>query len=325
MNTTSLFYRTIAVNIPILLFAAVAALAGDADGLVWHREDGAVALHKKDWEIWRFRYGKEDGKAAFHPLSLPGGPVMTCYRNEDHPWHRGMWFSWEFINGLDYWKEDKTGVAEGLTETSHVRIETRGDFTARISLDVSYRPPKGEPVLMEKRTLAVSAPDASGVYHIDWTMAFKAMGQDVLLDRDPMPGEPNGKGYGGFSGLTVRFAREMTDIQISSSSGPLDFPEKDRRIRRKKETAADYSGSVENQVVGIAYLDNPKNLNAPTPWYIEDNRRMKFFNPSVLEYGPHTLKAGESMTLRYRAILHFGRWDAGRLRAEVDRYVKEQE
>ena len=50
----------------------------------------------------------------------------------------------------------------------------------------------------------------------------------------------------------------------------------------------------------------------------------KYFNPSVLCYGPHTLKAGQSMTLRYRAMMHFGRWDAERLRVEADRYVKAQ-
>jgi len=24
--------------------------------------------------------------------------------NEDHVWHLGYWFSWKYINGVNYWK-----------------------------------------------------------------------------------------------------------------------------------------------------------------------------------------------------------------------------
>jgi hypothetical protein len=308
--------------IALLLPLTVMAQAGHDAGFVWQREAGSVALRKGEQVVWQFRYGKQEAKPAFHPLALPGGPVMTCYRNEDHPWHRGMWFSWKLINGLNYWEEDKAGVSEGLTEWRNVRIDARRDFTARIALDAAYRPPKAKPVLTEKRLIEVSAPDAQGIYHIDWSMTFKALDKDVLLDRTPILGEPDGKGSGGYSGLAVRFARETTDIQVSSSGGPMKFPGKGYRGIRTKATAADYSGSVENQVVGIALVDDPGNLNAPSPWWIIDNEHMKFFNPSVLEYGPHTLKAKQIMTLRYRAIVHPGRWDAERLRREADRYLK---
>lgn len=293
--------------------------ASGVGGLAWRREDDSVALLKGDQVLWQFRYGKREAKPAFHPLALPGGPVMTCYRNEDHPWHRGFWFSWKSINGLNYWEENKEGVSEGLTEWRDVKIDTRRDFTARIAMDVVYRPPKGEPVLTERRLIEVSAPGAEGAYHLDWTMTFKALGKDVFLDRTPIPGEPDGKAHGGYAGLAVRFAREMTGIQVSTSEGPIAFT---KGGYRGKAIAADYSGIVENRELGIAILDNPKNLNAPSPWWIIDNKNMKYLNPAVLGTGPHTLKAGESMTLRYRAITHFGRWDAGRLRAESARYLK---
>jgi hypothetical protein len=309
------------VIIGLLALAAVAH-ASDAGDFAWQRGQGSVALLKGKQTVWQFRYGKEEAKPAFHPLALPGGPVITCYRNEDHPWHRGMWFSWKLVNGLNYWEEDKAGVSEGLTETNNVRIDTRRDFTARITMDMIYRPPNSEPVLTEKRVLEVSAPDAQGVYHIDWMMTFTALDKDVFLDRTPIPGEPDGKGHGGYSGLAVRFARETTDIQVSTSDGPIAFT---NGGYRGKAIAADYSGTVDNKVVGIAFLDHPKNLNAPSPWWIIDNKKnMKYFNPSVLCFGPHTLKAGQGMTLRYRAIMHFGRWDAERLLAESERYVKAQ-
>ena len=36
---------------------------------------------------------------------------------------------------------------------------------------------------------------------------------------------------------------------------------------------------------------------------------MSFFSPAVLCYEPITLQAGERLTLRYRVIVHPGRWN----------------
>jgi len=76
---------------------------------------------------------------------------------------------------------------------------------------------------------------------------------------------------------------------------------------------------IDQQEAGIAILDHPKNLNAPTPWYAINDQTMRYFSPAVLCCKPHTLQAGQSLTLRYRLIIHPGRWDAKRLRSERDR------
>ena len=43
----------------------------------------------------------------------------------------------------------------------------------------------------------------------------------------------------------------------------------------------------------------------------------------MITYGPYTLKARQSFTLRYRVIAHAGRWDAKQLEAEFRRFVQE--
>jgi hypothetical protein len=302
-----------------LLASALFAQAADAGRFTWKRDAESSALLQDNQEVWRFRHGKEDAKPAFHPLSFPGGPVLTCFRNEDHPWHRGMWFSWKFINGLNYWEEDKvTGESEGRTEWRNAKVDTRPDFTARITMGLSYRPTNGQPVLAEQRMIEVSRPDEQGVYHIDWTMTFTAL-KEVLLDRTPIPGEPEGKGHGGYAGLSVRFARELTNIQVMADSGPIVLT---NGTYRGKALAADYSGTLEDREIGIAFLDAPGNLNSPSPWWIIDLKAMKYFSPAVLCFQPHTLKGGQAMTLRYRALVHPGRWDAGRLRRESEQYAR---
>jgi hypothetical protein len=47
---------------------------------------------------------------------------------------------------------------------------------------------------------------------------------------------------------------------------------------------------------------------------------MSFFSPAVICYEPITLEPGQSVVLRYRVFVHPGRWDAGRLRAESERF-----
>jgi hypothetical protein len=49
---------------------------------------------------------------------------------------------------------------------------------------------------------------------------------------------------------------------------------------------------------------------------------MHYFSPAVICYQPHTVKAGERLALRYRVIVHSGRWDAERLRRAEARFAE---
>jgi hypothetical protein len=113
------------------MLPALAARPGAAtSGYTWRREAGSIALLRGAQVLWQFHYGKNEAKPAFHPIALPDGPVLTTYRAEDHPWHRGFWFSWKFLNGVNYWEESKAGVPDGLTEVRSAKAETHPDFSA---------------------------------------------------------------------------------------------------------------------------------------------------------------------------------------------------
>ncbi|MBN1441446.1 MAG: PmoA family protein, partial [Planctomycetes bacterium] len=86
--------------------------------------------------------------------------------------------------------------------------------------------------------------------------------------------------------------------------------------------ALDYHGLIGGKPVGVAICDHPDNLKHPSPWYVIRDDPMSYFSPAVLCYGPHTLPAGQSFTLRYRVIIHEGRWDSKRLEREYNEFVK---
>ena len=242
----------------------------------------------------------------------------------DHVWHYGLWFSWKYLNGLNYWEEDKkTHRGQGHTSRLRVTCTPRDDHSARITLELSYHPgkkPTTEAVLTERRVIEVSAPQEDGSYHLDWTATYTAGSDDVELDRTPLPHEKGGKPYGGYAGLSLRM-RNLLDRQAHSTRGPIEFSAQNRF--RGQAEAFDYSGVLDGRVVGAAMLDHPKNLNSPTPWYAIRSPVMSFFTPAVICLEPHTLKAGEKFTLRYRVIVHRERWNAEQLKKRYDQFVQE--
>jgi len=286
----------------------------------WEIAAGAsVALIGPEGVLWRFRYDPSLDVPFIHPLNTTDGRTLSWDRPPDHLWHHGLWFSWKFIDRVNYWEMDAgTGRPAGRTTWTNVRIETRNDRSARIRMDVAYRP-AGEdtPVLAEKRTIEISAPDAAGVYAVDWSGEFTAA-RPLVLDRTPLPGEPGGQTYGGYAGLSLRLAGNLTERRPMTSGGPIVQMLDDRY--RGRHVGLDYSGLLEGRIEGVAILDHARNPRTPTPWYVIRSAEMSFFTPAFLCYEPMTLGPGRPLTLRYRVLVHPGHWDEARLRAEYARF-----
>lgn len=296
----------------------------ETDAWRWEKSAGSsLALVGPAGPLWQFRYGSDLDMPYFHPLRTADGRLLTRDRPPDHLWHHGLWFGWKFINKVNYWELDaKTARPAGRTSWSNVRVSTGRELEARIDMDLAYRP-AGEdlPVLSEKRTIEISPPGADGVYAIDWTCAFKA-DADVVLDRTPLPGEPDGQVWGGYAGLSLRLAEGLSERVVMTSDGPVDAWTDDRY--RGRHAALDYSGLVGGRPAGVAILDHAANPRSPSPWYVIRSAEMSFFTPAVLCFEPLALRQGEAIVLRYRVLIHPGRWDEGRLRIESEGFSAER-
>lgn len=310
---------------PLVTLLAIQSSLCSADdapsnGHRWvQKANQSLALVDQDAVIWRFNYDADQAKPNFFPLGLPGGPSLVVDRPADHPWHHGFWFSWKFINGVNFWEPDpKTKRPAGRTSWSDVQLTPRTDSSARVSLKLAYSVGENEPLLNEERVMDVAAPDKSGQYAIDWTSAFTAGKGDVELAAVPIPPAKDGVRWGGYAGLSVRFAKELIDREACSAEGPVTY---DDGIYRGQSNAMDYSGIRDGHAAGIAVLDHPANPRHPADWYLI-RTEMSYINAAILSKQPLTLKAGEQLTLRYRVIVHAGRWDADKLRAEYETFAK---
>ena len=245
--------------------------------------------------LWTFHHDPKEGKPYFHPLSSVDGTMFTDLRPDDHPWHRGIWFSWKFINGVNYWEEDRqTGESAGRTLLlSAVQTVSKGR-TVRIDMDLAYAPAGTvEHVLWESRAVEVSPPDTNGAYTIDWASEFRALEEDVVLDRTPLPGEPGGKDYGGYAGWSVRMNADVRGGTFRNSEGKSD-----RTAHRQPAAWMLFTASEGGSLL---FMDHPENLGYPSKWYVAEG--MPYFSPALIHDGPHTIKAGETLRLRYRIVV----------------------
>jgi hypothetical protein len=303
--------------------AAPAGFRWDADAAA-HR----YALVRGSGVVWRFNANPAcDSKPYFDPLAVAGGPSLTLPRPADHPWHLGHWFSWKYINGVNYWEEDRAGHAAGITEWDAPAVELRADASAAFTLQLRSRPRprKGatatQALLAEQRKIAISAPAADGSYALDWTQEFTALA-DVKFDRTPVPGEKGGVTYGGYAGLSVRFSNALTKVNTVASTVGRTRYDKRKRMDVFGDPAVEQNGEIDGSAYGIALLPHPAAPRAGD-WYLIEVKNFTYTNSAFLLKAPFTLKRGGTLRLRHRVIVHPERWTARQLKTAAAAYAAE--
>lgn len=291
-----------------------------SDRIEWLAEPGSFTeLRVQGETLWRFSFDAGLTNNAFHPLALPGVETLTLDRPGDHVHHHGLWFCWKYINGVNFWEhapgEDRPG---GRTEWTAPVVTLGEDGSARFAMTVAYSTAEAGVLLGERRVIEVAPPATDGSYAIDWSSHFEALADTVVLDRTPLPDEPGGVAWGGYAGLSARLV-QLTDRRAITLAGDVEFNDQDRF--RGRAGAFEYSGLVGDQEVGVAILCDPGNLNSPSPWYAIRSGVMSFFTPAVLCDAPHELSKGEGFDLRYRVVVHHGRWSREQLAAAYGEYT----
>jgi type 1 glutamine amidotransferase len=272
--------------------------------LAWQKDKKSVTLLNNDKIVWQHHFDQAEGKPYFHPLSTLDGSVLTGNRPEDHPWHRAVWFSWKYINGLNYWEEDReTGISEGITELKSVKTRLDKQFGAEFNLELTYHPPGSADLLREECTVRMSSPDADGSYFMDWESTFTALANEVVLDRTPLPDEPDGKSWGGYAGFSARLNLQLWDVKTINDSGNTED------LHGKSSRWMSYQAkNLKGNSVSMTIIDHPSNPNHPNKWFISNDPVTPFyyFSPAVVFDQKMILKKGEKLHLKYRLLVSSG-------------------
>ncbi|NAS30186.1 hypothetical protein GTQ40_04310 [Flavobacteriaceae bacterium R38] len=287
----------------------------------WHETDTSIALYRHENLIWQYNFKTKKGKPYFHPINI-NNITLSELSPKDHPWHLGIWHSWKFINGVNYWEYNQSEGSkpwhyDGQTELRSLKIKKGKNYSCIFELDIAYHKLNNPDVLTEKRTIKVSAPDENSAFTIDYAFNFTAIAETVRLDRTPLPHERNGKDWGGYTGLSVRFNNNLTPSSFIYADGSTT-------LGHGKSNAWAYYGlkDVNNNTIGTAIFDHPKNYNHPTPWYVTTDRDapLYYLGPAPIFNDPHLMKANDKLFLKYRLKFYTGKVIYNQLKKDWEDY-----
>ena len=297
-------------------------ISSEGNNFRWIQSDTTLSLINNSDLIWQYNFNNRFGKPYFHPVRVKNS-TLTCVSPPDHPWHLGLWFSWKFINGVNYWeylddfKSEETGYkSAGITKLQKIDILKNPGYSANIRMELQYHPAGGDVVMMEKRNISISPPFSNGSYFIDYENIFNPLIDEVVLDRTPPEGEPEGKSWGGYAGLSIRFNQDCTSPEIIVPSDSENY----------KKNNWLYMGlnTLTGEKAGICILQNLKFTTPKTSWYVINDPEIPFFyySPAVLFGGKIVLKKGEALHLKYRVWILPGIVRKEGIKAKYDEYLK---
>lgn len=263
------------------------------------RTGTGVRMAHRGKTLWNLEIDNPEGRPFFHPLTLPSGRTLTDLRPKDHVWHLGYWFSWKYVNGVNYWEpadaQRKGAEPEGRTRVVKKSVGIDG-LDCNVRLELEYGPRSGNAMVLEEtRNITVDPPDRNGGYTITVRHAFKALA-DVTLGRTPPHGSAaEGKWGGGYAGATLRLAPEAASSFGVQGYGGGDSP---ARCTASETKFIDFTDPATGEGVTFTQLKAPPSGK----FYVWPDKRM--INPSPVYDAPLSLKKGEMLELAYRLAVH---------------------
>jgi len=283
----------------------------------------SIELSDEHQVIVRFELNPAPRDPHFSILATPDGRNTLWVAPPDHVWHSGMWFSWKYINGVNFWETNpKTGKQQGLNRIEDAAIESQPDGTTAVIRyrELAHPDPDGPAVLEDSVEIHIERPNESRGPQVTWRITTMALA-DCTLDRTPIAGEPNGRDWGGYAGFSWRGAKGFQDVRFTDSHGRREMD-----IHGQRAHWVNAAGSLHGKPAGILIIDHPANPGHSSPWYITNQPKHPFWfvNPALLLPKAIILKKGESFQHTYRAIIHDGSWHEAEISAAIGKFHRHQ-
>jgi hypothetical protein len=299
-----------------LVCTAIPAVASAAEFAVEQSDDGVTV--KLDGQLFT-RYLQQGNTPILWPLVGPTGREMTrqypmrealATERSDHPHHRSLWFNHGNVNGISFWD-----IKDGSGTIKHRKFnQVAGGEQATIEAICDWLAPDGKKICEDTRTYVCGAEGEQR--WVDFTIKVAASEGAEVKFGDTKEGS-----------MAVRVAGTM-DVDAKKGGRIINSRgQADAAAWGKPAEWVDYQGPVEGETLGIAIFNHPASFRYPTTWHV---RTYGLFaaNPFGLrdfgqkDDGAHIIKPGESMTLRYRIVLHKGDHEQAKLADAFAAYSK---
>jgi hypothetical protein len=217
----------------------------------------------------------------------------------DHPHHRGMFFSHGDVNGFNFWAtEPGSNPAKSGRMVLKKVVEAKGGAKSGMMQAVfDGQDPHGKPIMTETRTITFHADPRLRI--IDYEARIDALEKLVFADTKE----------GTFG---IRLATSMTEDKggrMVNAEGKAT----EKNVWGKRSNWVDYDGLVNGETVGVAIFDNPANPRHPTYWHARayglfaaNPFGVRDFTEDKSQDGSMTVEEGKTVTFRYRVVIHTG-------------------
>jgi hypothetical protein len=215
----------------------------------------------------------------------------------DHIHHRGLWFTFDRVNGTDFWSETPTSGKS--THEKFVSI-TSGPVFGEIVSQVSWKTRKDAPVAQDVRTYRFYR--VPGARLVDFSIAMTSTSGPLKFGDSK-------------EGLFAIRVNEQMKVERKDNPGSIVNAggQKDGDAWGKRAEWVDYFGKVDGKSVGIAMFDAPSNLRHPTYWHVRtyglfaaNPFGISHFTGDKTQDGSHVVPEGESFKANYRVYFHDG-------------------
>jgi len=281
-----------------MIWTLVACYASAEPHFTTDTSSGAVSLQEDGKTYWTYVQQSKEGKPYFHPLNIPGTETsLTSFRPPDHAWHLGLWFSWKFINMVNFWEPDSNGVTRVLSQTVTPPSNSNQPFCADTVLAYIAQ---GEELVREARSIRVTTGEES--YTIAWDSTFTAQKREVSFATTPVTKDKTGIwATGGYAGLMWRFSDGLA-LTYTNDLGKTDVSTCGEKSARLEIFAEEKATGAKAK---ISFCDHPENPRHPSPWFARHStnahggRGYYLVGPSAIFYEPLTLSPGTTVRFRY--------------------------
>jgi Methane oxygenase PmoA len=269
-----------------------------------------------------FYTGADANKPFLAPLRSASGKIVTRHfpmekvdgESHDHLHHRGLWFSYDDVNGVKFWENDPSytkGTIGKIVVKKAVLKKGAGAQTIEGVFD--WNDPTGKTLLVESRTMTFSGTSTTRTIDFDITLTAS----EKVVFGDTKEGA---------------FAIRLADV-LAEKKGTGKMVNAEGKVGMKdvwgqRSNWVDYSGAIDGEKLGVAMFDHPMNPGHPVRWHARDYGLFaldpwgqKAFDPTQ-EESHVTLTPGASLHYRWRVLIHEGDAESAHIADLYQKYAK---
>lgn len=273
-------------------------------------------------------------KPYFQPLRSAEGTIVT--RNfpvgeqvpSGHlkdpnlePHQRPMYFGHGNIDGIDFWGEARfpkwsDDSVFGRTVFRKLEEARGGPQSGTLRADFDLVGPRGRVIAEETQEFTFRGDDRSRI--IDCVFVIKANHGAPVTMGDTKEGT-----------FAIRLAKTLNSppARMVNSNGAHG----ERGVWGKRANWVDYDGAVNGEEVGVAIFDSPQSFRHPTYWHARgyglfaaNPFGIREFTNNPKDDGSWTIPQGQSLTFRYRVLIHHGDYMQAGVAAAYQEYATGQ-